>query len=483
MTTTSSPHNPQTSPDYPNGSYGYPNASEFEDRPINWKKYLFFFISNWYWFLITLGIALGIAFFKIRYTIPHYKASATIIIENEKAPGDMLSEIRAINYFRRQTDMANEIAKLTSFPLIIRTVGNLDQQISWTAHGRIRERPLYKNPQFNLHLLNDSVDWYEDQKWFITNFDENKFQFYQEAGLDTILMFNQEVTIRGWKFSISNNSGVYGHNTYNFFIHNPLTLAEYYKNKLRVETDEMNGTIITIHSEGPVGEREVDFLNTLCQTFILSELERKQQTAENTFIFIDEQIDVILDSLSQAEEQLLTFRVSKNLINLSREGEMAYEQLKGFIERKTQLRLKANYYSYLEKYVEERNDPQTIISPTLTDGNDALLVGAVQKLQELYEERENLNFSAAANNPSVESINARIQSTRLRIIEIIDGLMDNNVLTLEQLTTEEEAVIEQLKTLPINEQQLLNIKRKYDLYNQFYTFLLQKRAEAGIQKA
>ncbi len=221
----------------------------------------------------------------------------------------------------------------------------------------------------------------------------------------------------------------------------------------------------------------------MCKTFILSELERKQQTAENTFVFIDEQIDIILDSLSQAEEQLLTFRLSNNVINLSREGEMAYEQLKGFIDSKTQLRLKANYYSYLNKYVEARNDPQTIISPTLTDANDALLVGAVQKLQELYEERENLDFSVAANNPSVESINARIQSTRLRILEIIEGLIDNNDLTQEQINTEEQAVIEQLKSLPINEQQLLNIKRKYDLYNQFYTFLLQKRAESGIQKA
>ncbi len=475
---------PPASKGYPDNQYGYPSPQYTEDeRPINWKKYFFLFLSNWYWFLITLGIAFGIAFFKIRYTIPQYQASATLIIENEQSSGDLLSEMRAVRFLRRQTDMANEIAKLTSFPITIRTIENLDQQISWTALGRIRERPLYYNPQLNLHILNDSVDWYKDQKWFITNFDEDKFQFYQENGLDTMLMFNQEVNIRGWIFSISSSPGITGYNTYNVLVHNQLSLVNYYKNKLQVETDEKQGTIITIRSVGPVGEREVDFLNTLCKTFILSELERKQQTAENTFVFIDEQIDIILDSLSQAEEQLLTFRLSNNVINLSREGEMAYEQLKGFIDSKTQLRLKANYYSYLNKYVEARNDPQTIISPTLTDANDALLVGAVQKLQELYEERENLDFSVAANNPSVERINVRIQSTRLRILEIIEGLIDNNDLTLEQINTEERAVIEQLKSLPINEQQLLNIKRKYDLYNQFYTFLLQKRAESGIQKA
>jgi len=151
------------------------SAFEHEERPINWKRYFFFFLSNWYWFLITLGIALGIALFKIRYTIPKYQAIATLIIENEQSSGDLLSEMRAIRYMRRQTDMANEIAKLSSFSITIRTIENLDQQIFWTAHGRIRERPLYNNPTFNLHILNDSVDWYKGQKWFISNFDENKF--------------------------------------------------------------------------------------------------------------------------------------------------------------------------------------------------------------------------------------------------------------------------------------------------------------------
>jgi hypothetical protein len=87
------------------------------------------------------------------------------------------------------------------------------------------------------------------------------------------------------------------------------------------------------------------------------------------------------------------------------------------------------------------------------------------------------------NNPGLENINERVSAVRLRILEIIKGLIENNKLTMEQLQIEEGAIINQLKTLPLNEQQLLNFKRKYDLYNQFYTYLLQKRAESGIQKA
>ncbi|MCK4992318.1 MAG: hypothetical protein KAS29_17590, partial [Bacteroidales bacterium] len=326
------------------------------------------------------------------------------------------------------------------------------------------------------------MDWYKETEWYIDYVNESSFRLYREESLDTILPLNSMIDINGWQFSTSLH-GEAGHDTYSFVVNNLVALSKKYKQKLKVESDEEKGTIIKLISGGTVGEREVDFLNTLSHTYILSELERKQTIAENTFLFIDDQIEVILDSLRKAEDQLLTFKLNNNIVNLSREGEMAYDRLKSFHEQRTTLKLQENYYNYLKNYIEERNDPQTIIAPTLTEAGDQLLISAVQDLQQLYEERETLDLSVQENNPRLENINERVRSVRLRIIEIVNGLIENNQLTQEQLDIEEHAIIDQLQTLPLNEQQLLNIKRKYDLYNQFYTFLLQKRAEAGIQKA
>lgn len=481
----SQPTNSTSSPgSYPPG-YGYPNQQYFpEEKPVNWRKYLFLFLSNWYWFLIAIGLAMSIAFFNIRYTIPVYQATTTLILEEDENAQDVLSGLRAVRYWRRQSDMANESAKLRSFTTINRAVDSLDQDVFWTAHGRIRVRPLYKSPRYQLTILSDrdSVDWYVGKEWYIDYRDDQTFRLYLDDVLDTILPLDAIVSIKEWRFRM-NLIDDSGHNTYSFKFNDQVALTKAYRSKLEIETDEEQGTVITLRSQGTVGEREADFLNMLSKTYIQSGLERKQQIAENTFEFIDDQISVILDSLNKAEAQLLTFRLTNNVINLNREGEMAYERLKSFNEQRTQLKLKENYYAYLKKYIEERNDPQTIIAPTLADANDQLLIGAVQELQQLYEERENLDISVQENNPGLESINTRIQSIRLRIIEIVKGLIENNRLTQDQLDTEEQAIINQLKQLPLNEQQLLNIKRKHDLYNQFYTFLLEKRAEAGIQKA
>lgn len=474
----------QPSAGYPPNNYENVSQSSILDgKPINWRRYLFLFLRHWYWFLITLGLALGIAFFKIRYTIPKYKATATIIIQDEENSQDVLGELRAVRYWRRQADMANEKAKLSSFSTVKRAIDSLKQDVFWTAYGRIRVRPIYMNPRFNINILSDSVVWYKGKEWFIDYQDSISYRLYLENLIDTILPLNTVITLSQWQFIVSLVPDAIGHETYSFIINDPVALTNSYRQKLIVLTDEKEGTIITLQSEGPVGNREVDFLNALTNTYIHSELERKQKIAENAFLFIDDQIDVILDSLHQAENQLLTYRLSNNVINLSREGEIAYERLKSFHEQRTQLRLKENYYTYLKNYIEARNDPQTIIAPTLADANDQMLIAAVIDLQDLYEERENLDISVMNNNPGLTNLNERISAVRLRILETIKGLIENNSLTMQQLETEEESIINQLQALPLNEQQLLNITRKYDLYNQFYTYLLQKRAESGIQKA
>ena len=475
---------PEYSQEY-NGSTQYnPSFAPPTERRINWNKYFFIFVSNWYWFLIAIGITLGIAFFKIRYTIPQYQSAATLIIEDDENSQDVLSEFRSIRYWRRRADLANEIAKIGSFSLALRTVETIDQEIFWTAHGRIRERPTYRNPRLRISIESDSIHWYKNKRWFIDILEDHKrYRFYNTDDLDTILHYGTVNEFKDWRFSIDMIEGGRGHNTYSFVVNRTVNLAKYYRRKIQIETNEEEGTLIRLRSEGPVPEREVDYLNALCRSYIQSGLERKQQIAENTFQFIDEQISVILDSLQISEDRLLAYKITNNVVNLTREGELAYERLRSFYERTTELNLKASYYSYLKKYVEDRKDPMGIIAPTLTNSDDQLLISAVQELQNLYEEREGLEFSAARNNPGIESINDRITGVRLRILEIIDGLTENNNLNLQQIRDEEEYVLSQLKTLPVNEQQLLNIKRKYDLYNQFYTFLLQKRAEAGIQKA
>ena len=57
------------------------------------------------------------------------------------------------------------------------------------------------------------------------------------------------------------------------------------------------------------------------------------------------------------------------------------------------------------------------------------------------------------------------------------------VITLTNLNSQLSTIELELAGLPQTEQELINIKRSFDLNNELYTFLLQKRAEAAITMA
>ena len=62
-----------------------PSQQSFEtDDGIDIKRYLSLFLSNWYWFVIALVIAVTVAYAINRYSQKMYTVSATMLIKDEK---------------------------------------------------------------------------------------------------------------------------------------------------------------------------------------------------------------------------------------------------------------------------------------------------------------------------------------------------------------------------------------------------------------
>ena len=97
----------------------------------------------------------------------------------------------------------------------------------------------------------------------------------------------------------------------------------------------------------PNPQLAADYLNKLMEVYIRQGLEEKNQTAINTVNFIDEQLGVIDTSLQQAEMNLQNFRLDNKLVDVSTEGNMAYERVQNYMNQKAMLELQKRYYDYL----------------------------------------------------------------------------------------------------------------------------------------
>ena len=60
------------------------NATEEVDSKINITEQLFRYIRNWKWFLLSVLVALSIAYIYLRYQMPQYGLTTTVLIKDDK---------------------------------------------------------------------------------------------------------------------------------------------------------------------------------------------------------------------------------------------------------------------------------------------------------------------------------------------------------------------------------------------------------------
>jgi tyrosine-protein kinase Etk/Wzc len=64
------------------------NSQQQAEESIDFKTLFFKLYSYWYFFLITIFIALLIAFLFNKYTLPVYKVKTTVLIKDDKSRMD-----------------------------------------------------------------------------------------------------------------------------------------------------------------------------------------------------------------------------------------------------------------------------------------------------------------------------------------------------------------------------------------------------------
>ncbi len=458
--------------------------NNYQEDKINIKKYLFLVISNWYWIIICLLIALMVAYLINRYTMPTYTASATVLLENDEGSDDILSGLRFVRYWRQKENVQNEIAKIKSFQMARRTLEKLDFEIEYTAHGRIKEIKKYRDASIEV-VLDTGHTQVKNNPLTVHFINNKKYRLISadEKTIDTVVRFGEPFINNNYAFVIQKRDSSFGHIEYSFTIKDNVQLANQYKNKLNAEPLSEESTVINLSINGYVPEKLVNYLNAFCKEYIQYGLDIKNQRAENTMVFIDGQIQRILDSLTSVEKQLLHFKTSNEIIDLSQKGQLAFEKIKQYHQEKSKLDFKKEYLYYLLEYVNDHTKNQAIIAPSLMYSEEPLLMGLIKQLDELHQEQEELSVAAKSNNPGLRAITQKIALTKNQIIENLKSTIHTNQLNINKLNNEIAKVEKTLLQLPVQERSLLNIQRKYDLNNKFYTFLLEKRAEAGIEKA
>ncbi|MCX6240026.1 MAG: polysaccharide biosynthesis tyrosine autokinase [Bacteroidia bacterium] len=464
-----------------------------QEQPLNIKEFLFRILSKWYWFAICGFLGLSLAWINNRYLVSIWRVEATVLISDEsKNTGvDNLFERLSLG---KSVNMDNQIGLLKSYNLILQTIENLGWRTSWIGVGRILDREYYKNEPYKViepdGVVNPSyipiyVNVISEDRYRI------KYKFNQTiGGKVSIVEINQEGKLSVpfispiFRFTLEKGPGkLEPATTYYFRFNNTNDMTLGYQGKLSVNVTTKTSEILKLSVMGSQPEREVDFLNKLTNVYIQFGLREKNRTSENTVLFIDNQLAGIADSLRIAGQSVTNFRTENQIVNLSQEGDLVIRKLEALESEKAISDMRLIYYRNLRSYITSANGMKQAVSPSVIGITDPTLNNMVLKLSELYSRREVLSYSALDKNPALLMLDNEIQSTRNSLGENLTNLETNAETELKNLKIRIEEVNKSVAQLPKTEQKMINIKRRFDVNNDLYTFLLTKRAEAAITRA
>ena len=461
-----------------------------EEENINIQKYLFLFIKNWFWFALAIFISLCIAFLVNRYSTPVFEAKNTVIIsEKEDAMGAMGSIMKEFGSLGgKNQNIENYIGILQSYTLVKKTLERLNYRVSYFHKGRVNNVEIFDRCPIKIEL-DTSHEQTEYENIYISILSDTEYALEiprDSNAVSTKLLFNQKYESNNYAFTVTKND-IFNEEsiqeTYIIRVNNYNRLTKQYLKDLQVEASFRKGTIIDLTSRGTVPEKVVNFLNTLISVAIENDLEEKNRTSHKTIEFIDNQLMSIIDSLTFAEENLETFRSDNKIIDLSIEGSGLFKKIEDLQAKKSILDIRIKYYEYILETIQKNSNFQDVITPSVIGVQDPTLNSLINQLSQLYAEKQIVEYSATGDNPSMQLVNIRIKTTINALIDNVQNLITAAKIEAKEINNEIALVDNDIKKLPKTEREFINIQRRFELNDNIYNFLLQKRAEVGITKA
>jgi capsular exopolysaccharide synthesis family protein len=470
----------------------------FKENPkgpqINFKRVADRVIRLWYVIVISVLVALAIAYIINRYTHRIYPIRASIIIkENEENAGaKFLYNNELLNPYR---NFLNEIYIMRSYPLLQEVMESLGFEVSMYREGEIQTVEFY-NPEFpvKFHVLHKRAGVGTSMYFRIK--DEQTFslqyvsQEKEHGKAFPSLAFNDTLQINGFKMLVERKGTIkqYIGQTFIIRFNDPVLLAKSYSARLNANWAAAGASVVNLEITGHVPRKEIDFLNKFIERYQFYDIEKKNTAATMALKFLDQQLLVIGDSLNEYENQVEAFKQKNVITSLEEETNRLYMKIKEFETQKFQYNLLDNYYKYITELL-KRNSYDGIFTPSSVGITDNIVSGLVTSLiseqtqVNLYKSNAIEGAERLAENPVLQSKLKRIEFIKNDILKTIDNSRATRKINIDFINDQIKLVEAQLTKLPSTQRELIDIRRNYSLKESLYVFLLQKRTEAGLSRA
>jgi tyrosine-protein kinase Etk/Wzc len=432
-------------------------------------------------FIISIGVFITIAYIYIRYKVPIYNSSISIMIKDSRSgsSGDNML-LDDVMFYNKRANLANEIEFLRSGSMMERVVKSLKLNIQYASEGKVKKSEVYNNPDLQMILMSikDSsqsftITLIPSKNDIIARFGGKEFPV--QTG-DVISNSNATVKLLFKRASLSTE--------YKYHIsYRPVwSVAASIAGSLSARQLSREATVLVLSINTEIPDKGRDILNQLAEEYREMNIEDKNKVVENTIKFIDDRLYLLTQELGDVEGNLQTFRQNSNVIDVEKQSSAEFSELKELEKKVDEQDIEFEIMGMIRNYISNPARKFELV-PSSLGIKDVTLNSLIGNYNQLQLSRAEQLKTIPAEHPSMKVLESQVEKLRTSILENLSNILVPQRALAAKLKRDYQSALQRVQAIPGKQKALLEIQRQQGIKEKLYLFLLQKKEEAAITRA